>query len=49
VTILRSLSAMTEDAITDDLEINPFNGIKLGRNECSRSFEQIKRACIQPS
>jgi hypothetical protein len=42
VTILRSLSAMAEDAITDDLaEINPFNGIKLGRNECSRSFEQI--------
>jgi hypothetical protein len=54
VTILRSLSAMAEDAITDDLaEINPFKGIKLGRNECSRSFEQIKRAsvkqCIQPS
>ena len=45
MTILRSLSAMAEDAITDDLaEINPFNGIKLGRNECSRSFEQIKRA-----
>jgi hypothetical protein len=45
VTILRSLSAMAEDAITDDLaETNPFNGIKLDRNECSRSFEQIKRA-----
>jgi hypothetical protein len=45
VTILRSLSAMAEDAITDDLaEINPFNGIKLGRTECSRSFDQIKRA-----
>ena len=45
VTILRSLSAMVEDAITDELaEINPFKAIKLGRNECSRSFEQIKRA-----
>jgi hypothetical protein len=45
VAILRSLSAMVEDAITDELaEINPFKGIKLGRNECSRSFEQIKRA-----
>jgi hypothetical protein len=45
VTILRSLSAMAEDAITDDLaEINPFKGIKLVRNESPRSFEQIKRA-----
>ncbi len=45
VTILRSLGAMAEDAITDDLaEINPFKGIKLGRNESSRSFEQFKRA-----
>ena len=45
VTILRSLSAMAEDAITDDLaEINPFKGIKLVQNESSRSFEQIKRA-----
>ena len=26
------------------LVTNPFNGIKLDRNECSRSFEQIKRA-----
>jgi len=44
LTILRSLSAMAEDAITDDLaEINPFKGIKLGGNECSRSFEQVKR------
>ena len=44
VTILRSLSAMVDDAITDELaEINPFKAIKL-RNECSRSFEQIKRA-----
>jgi hypothetical protein len=45
VTILRSLGAMAEDAITDDLaEINPFKGIKLGWNECSRSFEEVKRA-----
>ena len=45
VTILRSLSAMVEDAISDELaEINPFKAIKLGPNECSRSFEQIKRA-----
>jgi hypothetical protein len=44
LTILRSLSAMTEDAITDDLaEINPFEGIELGGNECPRSFEQVKR------
>jgi hypothetical protein len=32
--ILRSLSAMAEDAITDDLaEINPFKGIKLRAND----------------
>jgi hypothetical protein len=35
---------MLEDAITDDLaEHNPFKGIKLGGNEWSRSFEQVKR------
>jgi hypothetical protein len=41
VTILRSLSAMAEDAITDELaEINPFKGIKLGRNECSTKLRR---------
>jgi hypothetical protein len=45
VAIVRSLSAMVEDAITDDLaEINPFKAIRLDRNECLRSFEEIKRA-----
>jgi hypothetical protein len=44
LTMLRSLSAMAEDAITDDLaEINPFKEIKLGGNESPRRFEQIKR------
>jgi hypothetical protein len=44
VNIVRSLSAMVEDAITDDLaEHNPFKGIKLGGNECSQSFGQVKR------
>ena len=43
VTILRSLSAMVEDAITDDLvEINRFKGIKLGHNECSRSLNRSR-------
>jgi hypothetical protein len=43
VTILRSLTAMVEDAITDDLvEINPFKGIKLGHNECSRSLNRSR-------
>jgi hypothetical protein len=44
VNILRSLSAMVEDAITDDLaEHNPLKGIKLCGNECSQSFGQVKR------
>jgi hypothetical protein len=44
VNILRALSAMAEDAITDDLaELNPFKGSSLAGTSAREALKEVKR------